>query len=113
VKKLRGQVGGDTVYQEFWQHPAPAEKSRGAKSCTAVAGRANIESAMSINNPWPRWEYRTIEAKWDGYRYKLDELTELGEDGWLAVTFLPLPSPDPEGFFSTTIGHLLLRRPKR
>lgn len=59
------------------------------------------------------WEYLYIELKTrDGRSYDFSRLDELGEDGWEAVTFVPLPKPDPEGVLDTTIGYLLLKRPR-
>lgn len=59
----------------------------------------------------PRWEYQWVEVKTsDGRSYDEPDLDRLGRDGWEVAAFLPLPKPDPEGTFNTTIGWFVLKR---
>lgn len=60
-----------------------------------------------------QWEYQFIELKTeDGRGYDWHEVGEMGDEGWEAVTFIPLPQPDPQGVLNTTVGYVLFKRPK-
>lgn len=62
---------------------------------------------------WHQWDYLYSELKTtDGRSYDWSKLDELGNEGWELAAFVPLPNPDPEGVFDTTIGYLLFKRPR-
>lgn len=76
--------------------------------------------------PWPgndmsesesgrrvEWKYRMSPLKISSFTDRLatDDMDEAGRQGWELIKILPLPKPDPEGFFDTQIGTLVYRRP--
>jgi hypothetical protein len=69
-----------------------------------TSARPEIERAALLGDPWSWLKTR------DSRSYESGDLVALGKEGWEAVTFLPLPEPDPEGVIDTTIGYLLLKR---
>ena len=62
----------------------------------------------------PRWEYRVepLKVTAGDERYVWGDLARYGDDGWELVSIVPLPEPDPKGIFDTTVGFMILKRPK-
>ena len=59
------------------------------------------------------WEYRKSPLKVSSFTDRLvtDDMDEAGREGWELIKILPLPKPDPKGFFDTLVGTLVYRRP--
>lgn len=61
-----------------------------------------------------RWEYRVEPLKqssWSG-DYLLGRLDDYGDEGWELVEILPVTESEEKGLFDTTIGWMILKRPK-
>jgi hypothetical protein len=61
-----------------------------------------------------RWDYLVEPLKVSSLtdQYLLTNLGKAGDDGWELVTILPLPQPDPKGFYDTTVALMILKRPQ-
>ncbi len=65
-----------------------------------------------------KWEYKDemviFKETKDGLASDLAVLNEAGEDGWEAVSTIPLIAPNRDGIAYGTVGaHVLMRREKK
>jgi hypothetical protein len=61
-----------------------------------------------------RWDYRVEPLKQSSWsdKYLLGDLAEYGDDGWELVEIIPPSQAEEKGLFDTTVGLMILKRPK-
>ncbi|MGH7867258.1 MAG: DUF4177 domain-containing protein, partial [Candidatus Dormibacteraceae bacterium] len=61
-----------------------------------------------------RWDYRIEKLKQSSWsdNYLLGDLENDGNDGWELVEIIPPPQAEERGFFGTTVGLMILKRPQ-